>query len=702
MAAINDLISQIQDETLRNRIQEEVSKMAKQKKFGLVFEEHMPESTPLYDMPIKRGCNVMRRDSKDDKSIYVVLKVEGDTAVCVKPEQKDEAVTFELKDIVRVAEFGESIYPYLKPLDSVCNAPDSDLWHTLIEADNYHALQLLEYLYAGKVDCIYIDPPYNTGAKDWKYNNDYVDGNDAYRHSKWLSFMQRRLKLAQKLLNPKDSVLIVTIDEKEYLHLGCLLEEIFPEERMQMISSVINPAVVARAGEFGRSGEYIYFVFLGNAAPARTRLNREWVSRRGRTHTGQIRWDLLKRSGTGASRQDSPGGFYPIYIDPDTNQIKEIGTPIPEGKSEPPQIDGLYCLLPIRDNGTEGRWQWTSETFRERMTQGRVRIGGNSDRGYTVYILKDGEYSKIQNGEFTEVGRGINNEILVNDIDTNYVLAIPGDMWQISTHDATQYGSRLLGNILGNKRFTFPKSLYAVKDALRFCTANKPDALILDFFAGSGTTMHAVNLLNAEDGGHRRCIMVTNNEVSADEAKMLKDKGYQPGDAEWEKLGIAHYVTWPRTVCSIKGQDVNGNPLKGDYLGSEPPMHMADGFKANAAFFKLGFLDPTAVSLGMRISEMLPTLWLKTGAKGKCPELTGKQVPDMMILPENQFAVLINENTFADFAEKLAEHPEIQTVFLATDYEVNYQSMVKNLNVTEAYQLYRDYLDHFRVNRGRN
>mgnify|MGYP000909445268 CR=1 FL=1 len=80
-------------------------------------------------------------------------------------------------------------------------------------------MQLLEYLYAGKVDCIYIDPPYNTGAKDWKYNNDYVDGNDAYRHSKWLSFMQRRLKLAKKLLNPADSVLIVTIDEKEYLHL---------------------------------------------------------------------------------------------------------------------------------------------------------------------------------------------------------------------------------------------------------------------------------------------------------------------------------------------------------------------------------------------------------------------------------------------------------------------------------------------------
>ena len=102
--------------------------------------------------------------------------------------------------------------------DTVCNAPDSDLWHTLIEADNYHALQLLEYLYAGKVDCIYIDPPYNTGARDWKYNNDYVDGADTYRHSKWLSMMEKRLKLAKRLLNPADSVLIVTIDEKEYLH----------------------------------------------------------------------------------------------------------------------------------------------------------------------------------------------------------------------------------------------------------------------------------------------------------------------------------------------------------------------------------------------------------------------------------------------------------------------------------------------------
>ncbi len=693
MAVLDELVQKISDPDLRSRIAAEVDRLAKQKKFGLVFEEHLPECTPLWDIPVRRGAKVARKAGPVSE-VYTVIKMEDGQATCLKPD-KSGTEEFALDELVTVAEFGEPIYPYLKPIDTVCNAPDIDLWHTLIEADNYHALQLLEYLYAGKVDCIYIDPPYNTGARDWKYNNDYVDNSDQYRHSKWLSFMQKRLRIAKKLLNPKDSVLILTIDEKEYLHLGCLLEEMFPEARMQMISSSINPAVVARAGGFGRSGEYIFYLFFGNAAPSRIRLEREWVSSRGRTHTGQIRWDLLKRSGTGASRQDSPGGFYPIYIDPTTNKIIKIGTPIPEGISEAPQIESLFCLLPIRDNGTEGRWQWTTETFMERMAQGRVRIGGNPSRGYTVYILKDGEYSKLQNGEFTEIGRGINNEIIVDDIDTNYVLAIPGDIWQISTHDATQYGSRLLGSIFGDKRFTFPKSLYAVKDAIRFVTAEKPNALILDFFAGSGTTLHAVNLLNAADGGHRRCILVTNNEVSDEEAKAMTRRGLKPGDPEWEALGIARYVTWPRTVCSVEGHNVNGNPLKGNYIGSDIPM--ADGFKANAAFFKLGFLDKNAVALGRQFREMLPTLWMKAGARGPCPTI-GEDTPDMLILPENHFAVLVDERHYMEFAEKLEQHPEIETVFIITDSESGYRDMIAGLEVKESYQLYRDYLDNFRIN----
>lgn len=696
MAAINELISRIQDPELRASIQAEIDKLSRQKKFGLVFEDHIPECTPLYELPIRVGSMVARK-SGSINDLMLVSAINGDSTTCL--QQGDGAsVEVPLTELVAAARFGEPIYPYLKPIDAVCNAPDSDLWHTLIEADNYHALQLLEYLYAGQVDCIYIDPPYNTGAKDWKYNNDYVDGSDAYRHSKWLSFMEKRLRLAKKLLNPHNSVLVVTIDEKEYLHLGCLLEELFSDANMQMISSVINPANVARAGEFGRSGEFIFFVMLGTSSPLRVRLPREWVSSKGRTHTGNVRWDLLQRSGTNARRVDRPNLFYPVYINPSNSQIVGVGEPIAidVDRNDVEPIEGTYAVWPIRANGDEGNWQWGKESFISRLKQGRVRVGGNADRGFTIYILKDGEYSKIMNEEFNIIGHGVNNEIIVEDNDTNFVMATPGDIWKIASHDATQYGSRLLGSIFADRRFTFPKSLYAVKDCIRFFTEDKPNALVIDFFAGSGTTLHAVNLLNAEDGGHRRCIMVTNNEVSADEAKNLTAKGFKPGDPEWEELGIAHYVTWPRTVCSIEGHDVNGNPLRGNYIGSDRPM--SEGFKANAAFFKLGFLDKASVRVGRQFREMLPTLWMKAGCHGPCPTCDEGAVPDMLILPQNHMAVLNDNSSYAAFAERVEQEHQIDTVYLVTDSDADYRSMAKGLSAPHKYQLYRDYLDNFRIN----
>lgn len=695
MAAINDLIAQIEDIALREHIAKEVDRLSKQKKFGLVFEEHLPECTPLYDIPVKAGALVAKK-AGEVNDVYKVLCIEDNTAQCLHRESK-EIADIPLDDLVTVAEFGEPIYPYLKPIDTVCNAPDSDLWHTLIEADNYHALQLLEYLYAGKVDCIYIDPPYNTGAKDWKYNNDYVDGNDAYRHSKWLSFMQRRLQLAKKLLNPADSVLIVTIDEKEYLHLGCLLEEMFPEAQIQMVSITINPSGAIRKNLFSRADEYAFFVILGDA---------HVVQKKGDGDEIEVRWWYLRRLEYGSRRGTVKGGiaqFYPIYIDNETHKIIKIGKALPhtQDRHSVPDIEGATTVFPVRDDGIEMNWGVTGETLARLLEKKVIQVLPNKKspyQPYTIKYLSENFEEKIASGRWAVKGYREDGSKIV--VETGGKLTRATTVWSETSYDAKTYGTVLLKNIVGDARFSFPKSLYSVHDSLKYFVDEKPNALILDFFAGSGTTLQAVNLLNAEDGGHRRCIMVTNNEVSADEAKTLKDKGYQPGDAEWEKLGIAHYVTWPRTVCSIEGHDVNGKPLKGAYIGSDIPM--AGGFKANAAFFKLSFLDSTAVSLGMRFSEMLPTLWLKAGAKGKCPELSSEQIPDMLILPENKFAVLINENAFASFAEKLAEHPEVQTVFLATDYEVNYQSMVKNLNVTEAYQLYRDYLDHFRLNRGRN
>ena len=137
MALLQDLIQQIDDPVLRERIMQETDKLVKQKKFGLVFEEHLPECTPLYDVPIRVGCKVALKTGYVS-DIYTVLKIDGDTVLCDRRETHEQK-TFQMSDIVAVAEFGEPIYPTLKPLDFVENAPDSDLWHTLIEADNYHA-----------------------------------------------------------------------------------------------------------------------------------------------------------------------------------------------------------------------------------------------------------------------------------------------------------------------------------------------------------------------------------------------------------------------------------------------------------------------------------------------------------------------------------------------------------------------------------
>lgn len=701
MAAINDLIAQIQDPILRAKIEQEANKLSKQKKFGLVFEEHLPESTRLYGVPIRKGSMVTLKNDKSGQ-VFVVLRKTGDTAVCL-PRDGGETAMHPLSDLVMVAEFGEPIYPYLEPLDSVCNAPDSDLWHTLIEADNYHALQLLEYLYAGKVDCIYIDPPYNTGARDWKYNNDYVDGADTYRHSKWLSFIQKRLKIAKKLLNPKDSVLIITIDEKEYLHLGCLLEEMFPNANIQMVTDVINAKGVARINQFSRVEEYIFFVTIGDAQPALSNdsmLDFEVTGNYKQNAGDSVPWARMLRRGSNSHREHSENCFYPIFVNEELEVIDSVGFPPGKGNGRDTIIipSGCVAVWPMHGNDVEGCWQLSRPKFVQALKDGTAKLGRKNKLGqWSINYLNQGLLNEIADGSVLITGKDERGAVILERQATKLISA--KSVWTRKSHDASLYGSVLLSSVIG-KRFSYPKSVYSEYDTIRFFVANKPNALIVDFFAGSGTTLHAVNLINAEDGGNRRCIMVTNNEVSADEAKALSAQGYQPGDPEWEKLGIAKYVTWPRTVCSIEGHDVNGKPLKGNYLGSDRPM--ADGFKANAAFFKLGFLDKTSVALGRQFKEMLPTLWMKAGANGPCPVVDGTDTPDMLILPENKFAVLTNEASFEEFAEKVNGIPQIETVYIVTDYEIGYRSMIRNINAPNTYQLYRDYLDNFRINTGRN
>lgn len=734
MAILDELVTQIDNPDLRARIAAEVEKLAKQKKFGLVFEEHLPECTPLYEIPVKVGATVALKAGQVN-DVYAVLKIANGIATCIRRIDKTQH-EFSVGDLVTAAEFGDPIYPQLIPMDTVENAPDSDLWHTLIQADNYHALQLLEYLYAGKVDCIYIDPPYNKeDSKDWKYNCNYVDKNDSYRHSKWLSMMQKRLVIAKKLLNPKDSVLIVTIDDTEYLHLGCLLEEIFPEAKLTMISSVINPAGKAKKGgvDFSRTDEYIFFLQFGDSVVLPEVRD---VSKT------PIAWETFRRHSLANGRGKhgvgacGPNQFYPIYVDNDTRKIVAFGDPLPEDmpRTAVKQIAGCTAVFPVRDNGIEMNWAAPPWTAKKLYEQGYLRIGDaamEKPQQYIVKYLTKGVIKDIEQGKVTIEGTD-DDGYIIGYYETGRA-KVPTTAWVKPAHNATSYGTDILNKIFTDERFNYPKSVYAVRDCLALFLANKPNALILDFFAGSGTTLHAINLLNAEDGGHRRCVLVTNNEVSDAEAKSLTEKGLKPGDADWEKLGIAQYVTWPRTVCSIKGHDVFGKPLAGDYgieiddyaIDEESAivskatgkplrstvykkvtkqlyplyaeMKKATGFKANAAFFKLGFLDKNEVALGRQFKQMLPTLWMKTGAIGRCPTI-GEKTPDMLILPENKFAVLVDEKQYMEFADQMDQHPEIETVFIVTDSEAGYRDMIAGLNVKQSFQLYRDYLDNFRIN----
>ena len=812
MARIGNLLRQISDPTLREQLTTEVDSLKKNKKFGLVFEEHEPEYTPLYGVAFRCGSFVARKTGKLT-GVYIVKKMDGETAIC-EHKNSHEIEIIPIAELVSVAQFGEPIFPSLEPIAKVENAPGDSLWHTLIEADNYHALQLLEYLYEGKVDCIYIDPPYNTGARDWKYNNDYVDSNDAYRHSKWLSMMKKRLKLAHRILNPQTGVLIVTIDEHEVHHLRTLLEEVFPEAHIQMVTDVINYKGVSQ-GHFARVEEYIIYVFMPMANIS------SWYDRmlgESDAFSKKVTWASLLRRGSDSYRQDSPNLYYPILIDEENSRVVKAGDVLPLGEHPDydATIDGYKAAWPVRTDLSEGRWSMSNDTLNQMIELGYVSVGKFDAKRKTwpiKYLFKK-QREQIERGEIIITGR--NN--VTGAVDVEYageINQLVRTVWYRNSHNAGTYGTDMITSLLNKPNtFSFPKSLYAVHDALGVVVKDNPNALIVDFFAGSGTTLHAVNLLNAEDGGKRRCILVTNNEVSETEAKELKAAGYQPGDPEWEKHGICRSVTWPRTEYSILGKRADGTVLSGEYftnqtttkevnrsfyqlgfvenpasltpaakkqivaligkdklpqslvkadscfivsekhtasvlfdpdaadewlntledqehitdfyivakdsrtynnirqkvvnlLGTvtvtEPLKRpMSEGFAANVEYFKLGFLDKNSVSLGQQFSEILPLLWLKAGAIGKRPELDSAELPNMLILPQNSFAVLLDEDCYGKFAEALLETKNIGTVYFVTNSEEAFREMSDGIGIEQTYQLYRDYIDNFVIGSRRN
>lgn len=400
----------------------------------------------------------------------------------------------------------------------------------LIEGDNYHALSVLNYTHKGKIDVIYIDPPYNTGAKDWKYNNNYVDINDGYRHSKWLSMMNSRLVLAKKLLKP-NGVLICAIDDNEQAHLGVLLEGLFPEYEKHCITIVHNPGGI-QGKNFSYNHEYAYFVF---------RSGKKVIGLQNREDSPDIR--PLRDVSTGNHlREDALNCFYPIYVK--DKKVIGFGDVCPH-TFHPKSVnvmrkDGIMEVYPIDTQGHERKWVFARQTVE--TIKDELSVEYNRQRKIWDVIRKKAHF--------------------------NYKT-----VWDDKSFNANLFGTQLLNKIV-RTRFPFPKSLYAVKECVGAVIKQRKNAVVLDYFAGSGTTGHAVLELNKEDGGNRQFILCTNNENN-----------------------IATEVCYPRVAKVIRGY----KNTKGEKVA---------GLGGNLKYFRTAFVgaepnDKNKEALTKQATEML-------------------------------------------------------------------------------------------------
>jgi adenine-specific DNA-methyltransferase len=253
-------------------------------------------------------------------------------------------------------------------------------------------------------------------------------------------------------------------------------------------------------------------------------------------------------------------------------------------------------------------------------------------------------------------------------------------------------GHNVLTSLLPGRRFPYPKSLYAVEDILRFFVVDNPEALILDFFAGSGTTAHAVMRLNRQHGGTRQAICITNNEVSADEQTALRRSGLRPGDLEWERMGICDHITKPRIEAAITGYRADGAQVTGDYRYTDE-FPMAEGFTENAEFFTLTYETPIAVSHRLAFKRIAPLLWLRAGALGARID----EVPPSGWRIVEAYGLIEDLDKAAEFCAAMKEASSARLAFVVTNDDRRYQSVSRQLpDWVEAVRLYESYLSDFR------
>lgn len=447
----------------------------------------------------------------------------------LSPDVVDGDECYEFTWVGKKASVVEANRPIRKTLRP-CPEESKD-WDTTenlyIEGDNLEVLKLLQESYLGKVKMIYIDPPYNTG-KNYIYRNDFSVDSDEYDsdaglidgagsrlaanpigaarfHSNWMSMMYQRLLVARNLLS-SEGVLVVAIDENEFAALATMLKEIFGESSYahSYVSIIHNPR--GQQGiNFSYVNEYLIFVYPDNGKKYLADFPKDEIDSR-----------TLRDSGTESDRTDAKMCFYPFYVK--NNKIIRIGN-VPEDSFHPSSAniimdDGSTEVWPMTDDGDEKKWRYARQSVDSILEKLEPKMGRNN-----IQIIFNKDEGTMRS------------------------------VWANAKYDSSEYGTKLLDKLFGGAPFTFPKSLYAVLDCIKAATKEDTNAVIMDFFSGSSTTAHAVMQMNANDGGHRKYIMVQLPENLDEAIKRASDT--KTKDSIKKAIGFLDSIHKPHTICEI-------------------------------------------------------------------------------------------------------------------------------------------------------
>ncbi len=448
---------------------------------------------------------------------------------------KKYGILFEEKP-EEVDKYLDSYYPVFKNItDKDIITDENEHYNFLIEGDNLHSLSVLSVTHYNQISLIIIDPPYNTGNKDFIFNDHYVDAEDAWKHSKWLSFMKRRLDIARELLTD-DGVIFIHIDEHEFAQLKMLCDEVFYEKNF--IGTFIWKARSGKGGtadKISTQHEYI-FCYAKDKSKAHLKTDKK---------ISVCKKEHLRQWGQEKYREDRKTMFFPLLYNPATGDksiisIEEIelffdGDNFLDDElnklKEKYENRGWKFILPISDDNKFGRWRGGYNNILELLRKDEI----------TFELDKSGNYFAkkiIPEGNVTETAK----DSLLLDYGT------------------ASTGTEELKRVFNDeKTFDTTKPFEVTKFLIDISTYNNPNAIILDFFAGSGTTGIAVMLYNKEHGGNRKFILCTNNEVTEKQETKLKKEGIQKGSAEYEKEGVCQKVTYPRLSKIMGGYTFNGS-----------------------------------------------------------------------------------------------------------------------------------------------